>query len=55
MQPLLMPVWSAARVPKPATEKSPAATWQVEQEASGVGICPTGLVWALKKLVPEWH
>jgi len=56
MQLLLIPVCRVDRLAvSPAVEKSPAATWQVEQAVSVVGMWPFGLMSPLKKFVPLWH
>ena len=56
MQPLVTPVCSVVMfVVSPAMEKSPTATWQVEQVDSCVGMWPFGFAWPVKKFVPLWH
>jgi hypothetical protein len=56
MQPLATPVCSVDRfVVRPAIEKSPETTWQVEQLDNCVGMWPLGFVCPVKNVVPLWH
>ena len=53
MQLLVIPVCSVVMfVVSPATEKSPATTWQVVQVDSVVGMWPAGLAWPVNALKP---
>ena len=48
MQLLVIPVCSVVLLVRPATEKSPATMWQVEQLAMLVGMWPAGLTVPVK-------